>query len=37
MRSKSKSTEDLKKENEEFNKKKAHLRFLTDVTNDIIR
>ena len=35
-RAKSKSTEDLKKENEEFNKRKTHLKFLTDVTNDII-
>ena len=33
---KSVSSEDLKKENVEFDKKKSHLKFLTDITNDII-
>ena len=33
---KSKSDEDLKKQNAEYNKKRSHLKFLTDVTNDII-
>ena len=33
---KSVSSEDLKKENIEFDKRKSHLKFLTDITNDII-
>ena len=33
---KTKSSEDLKKESAEYKKKTSHLRFLTDVTTDII-
>ena len=33
---KTKSSEDLKKESAEYKKKTSHLKFLTDVTTDII-